>query len=74
MKPPPPSGATLPPSLKGAVVFTGSPCIPWEREDNSERRASKSEERVRSLESGRERNNGETHYQMWQLSQNVHSV
>jgi len=47
MNPPPPSGTLLPPSVRGTLGSDASPSMHWEREDSSDRSASKSDERVR---------------------------
>lgn len=48
MNPPPPSGTLLPPSVRGMPGSDGSPNMHWEREDSSDRNASKRDERVRN--------------------------
>lgn len=48
MNPPPPSGTLLPPSVRGMLGCDGSPNMHWDREDSSDRSASKRDERVRN--------------------------
>ncbi len=48
MNPPPPSGTPLHASVRGMLGSDGSPNIHWDREDSSDRSASKRDERVRN--------------------------